>query len=402
MQRRHDLDWVRVCAFGLLVLYHVGMYYVSWSWHVNSPQPVTALEPVMLLSSPWRLSLLFLVSGVATAFLIEKAGRAATAEGRRPRFIGARSWRLLLPLAFGMLVIVPPQSYYQVLEQLPGGYHDGFLAFWARYLQADGSFCDANDCLTIPTWNHLWFVAYLWVYTLVLWALWRFAPLLLDAGRRLVERGLRGWGMLVWPALLLGLARLLVGPFPSTHALVGDWYNHVQYFGVFLLGVLIARQAPAWDAIERLRWPALLLWLASWAGIIGYFRTFADATPPDALRLAMRLVWGIDQWAAIVAVLGFARRLAPGDGPVLRYLVPAVFPVYILHQTVTVTLAYTLRPAALPVSLEGPLLVLATFALCFAGYELIRRVSWLRPLFGLGPIAAPVVTAHRPQGTSSV
>jgi len=402
MQRRHDLDWVRVCAFGLLVLYHVGMYYVSWSWHVNSPQPVTALEPVMLLSSPWRLSLLFLVSGVATAFLIEKASRAATAEGRRPRFIGARSWRLLLPLAFGMLVIVPPQSYYQVLEQLPGGYHDGFLAFWARYLQADGSFCDANDCLTIPTWNHLWFVAYLWVYTLVLWALWRFAPLLLDAGRRLVERGLRGWGMLVWPALLLGLARLLVGPFPSTHALVGDWYNHVQYFGVFLLGVLIARQAPAWDAIERLRWPALLLWLASWAGIIGYFRTFADATPPDALRLAMRLVWGIDQWAAIVAVLGFARRLAPGDGPVLRYLVPAVFPVYILHQTVTVTLAYTLRPAALPVSLEGPLLVLATFALCFAGYELIRRVSWLRPLFGLGPIAAPVVTAHRPQGTSSV
>lgn len=402
MQRRHDLDWVRVCAFGLLVLYHVGMYYVSWSWHVNSPQPVTALEPVMLLSSPWRLSLLFLVSGVATAFLIEKAGRAAKAEGRRARFIGARSWRLLLPLAFGMLVIVPPQSYYQVLEQLPGGYHDGFLAFWARYLQADGSFCDANDCLTIPTWNHLWFVAYLWVYTLVLWALWRFAPLLLDAGRRLVERGLRGWGMLVWPALLLGLARLLVGPFPSTHALVGDWYNHVQYFGVFLLGVLIARQAPAWDAIERLRWPALLLWLASWAGIIGYFRTFADATPPDALRLAMRLAWGIDQWAAIVTVLGFARRLAPGDGPVLRYLVPAVFPVYILHQTVTVTLAYTLRPAALPVSLEGPLLVLATFALCFAGYELIRRVSWLRPLFGLGPIAAPVVTAHRPQGTSSV
>ena len=37
MQRRHDLDWVRVCAFGLLVLYHVGMYYVTWDWHVKSP-----------------------------------------------------------------------------------------------------------------------------------------------------------------------------------------------------------------------------------------------------------------------------------------------------------------------------------------------------------------------------
>ena len=52
MQRRHDLDWVRVCAFGLLVLYHVGMYYVTWDWHVKSPAASDALEPFMLLSSP--------------------------------------------------------------------------------------------------------------------------------------------------------------------------------------------------------------------------------------------------------------------------------------------------------------------------------------------------------------
>lgn len=38
MERRHDLDWVRVCAFGLLVLYHVGMYYVSWDWHIRKPR----------------------------------------------------------------------------------------------------------------------------------------------------------------------------------------------------------------------------------------------------------------------------------------------------------------------------------------------------------------------------
>ena len=80
MQRRHDLDWVRVCAFALLVLYHVGMYYVTWDWHVKSPDAGHALEPFMMLSSPWRLSLLFLVSGVATvdvsdaAFWLVKAG----------------------------------------------------------------------------------------------------------------------------------------------------------------------------------------------------------------------------------------------------------------------------------------------------------------------------------------
>src|SRR5262245_35286370 len=58
MERRYDLDWIRICAFALLVLYHVGMYYVTWDWHVNSPYASHALEPLMLLSSPWRLSLL--------------------------------------------------------------------------------------------------------------------------------------------------------------------------------------------------------------------------------------------------------------------------------------------------------------------------------------------------------
>lgn len=169
MTRRHDLDWVRVLAFGLLVLYHVGMYYVTWDWHINSPAAGPALEPFMMLSSPWRLSLLFLVSGVATAFLLARARRDAAAANGRVRFLGPRSWRLLVPLAFGMLVVVPPQSYYEVVEKLPGGYHDGYLAFWGRYLAGDGSFCRGDDCLVLPTWNHLWFVAYLWAYTVALW-----------------------------------------------------------------------------------------------------------------------------------------------------------------------------------------------------------------------------------------
>jgi hypothetical protein len=167
MNRRHDLDWVRVLAFGVLVLYHVGMYYVSWDWHVKSPQAGPTLEPFMLLSSPWRLGLLFLVSGAATAFLLQ----------RRPSgFLSTRSVRLLVPLLFGMLVVVVPQAYYEVVEKLPGGYQDGYGAFYVRYLAADGGFCREGNCLTLPTWNHLWFVAYLWVYTLVLWLGMRLLP----------------------------------------------------------------------------------------------------------------------------------------------------------------------------------------------------------------------------------
>ena len=395
MQRRHDLDWVRVCAFGLLVLYHVGMYYVTWDWHVKSPAASDALEPFMLLSSPWRLSLLFLVSGAATAFLLGKAQRTAATAGTRARFLGGRSSRLLVPLIFGMLVIVPPQAYYEVVEQLPGGYHEGYLAFYARYLTAYDGFCDADGCLDVPTWNHLWFVAYLWVYTVALWLLWRLAPRVLDAASGLLARALAGAGVLVWPFLFLGVARvLLVGRFEQTHALVDDWYNHAQYFGVFLFGFLVARADGVWQAIDRLRWPALAIWLASWAGLIAYFTHFTDTDPPEALRMAMRMGWALNQWCAIVAVLGFAYHWRPGDSRALRYLVAAVFPVYILHQTVIVVVAHHLKPLAIRPPIEGPLLVAVTFAACFAGYEVIRRVRWLRPLFGLRAPGSP--TANVP------
>ena len=379
MQRRRDLDWVRVCAFGLLVLYHVGMYYVTWDWHVKSAYANTTIEPLMLLSSPWRLSLLFLVSGAASAFLLD----------RQPQgFLGARSWRLLVPLLFGMLVIVVPQAYYEVLDsRIPGGYHDGYLAFWARYLAGDGTFCDDDGCLDVPTWNHLWFVAYLWVYTVVIWLLARLMP---TAYRRTVhwlDDRLSGWGVLLWPVLLLAVMRIaLVERFESTHALVDDWYNHAQYFGVFLLGFLMARATGFWEAMQRLRWASLALAAVSYSFVVWYFYAsgYGDANPPpDALRQFQRAVWALNQWCSIAAIFGFAYRFRHADSRALRYLGPAVFPVYILHQTVIVVAAYNLKPLGMSTMPEGLLLVSLTFAVCFGSYELIRRVNWLRPLFGL-------------------
>jgi len=404
MERRHDLDWVRVCAFGLLVLYHVGMYYVTWDWHVNSAYASRAAEPLMLLSAPWRLSLLFLVSGVATAFLLGK---------RSTGFLRARSWRLLVPLAFGMLVIVPPQSYFEVVEK--AGYADGFLAFWLRYLAADGSFCRDGRCLVLPTWNHLWFVAYLWVYTALLWLGLRLLPGVIGRAGARLSTVLSGIGLLLWPALLLGLARIgLIGTFGSTHGLVDDWYNHVQYFGVFALGFLIARADRVWERMQHLRWPALAIGLACWGFLVVYFNHYSGAgsgveiTPGDAIRQFQRGIWGLFQWSAIVAILGFARHWAPGDSRALRYLSQAVFPVYILHQTVIVTLAHALKPVDMKPLLEAPLLIVATFALCFAAYEIVRRIALLRPLFGLkrerlsrGEIATPMSPALSPDRTAS-
>jgi len=367
------LDWLRIAAFGVLILYHVGMYYVSWDWHVKSPYAGPALEPFMRLSSPWRLALLFLVSGAATSFMLAR-GRAG--------FVAGRSKRLLLPLLFGMAVVVPPQPYFEVVHK--AGYAGSYWDFLGLYFSAYGGFCRGGQCLVLPTWNHLWFVAYLWVYTMVLWALLRWRPPMLDALAGHARRALAGWRVLVLPIAVLALVRIaLVGRFPSTHALFGDWFNHALYLPLFIAGAVFARMPSVWREFESKRWAALGIALAGWALLVVYYDQFSHTTPPDALRQAQRVTYAAVQWCAIVAALGFAHRYCNADHAWRRYLTDAVFPVYLLHQTLIVLLSQALRPLDWTPALEGPVLVAATFVLSFAGYEWARRIAPLRPWIGL-------------------
>ena len=376
------LDWIRVAAFALLILYHVGMFYVTWDWHVKSDHAGHALEPLMLLTNPWRLTLLFLVSGAATRFMADKLAPGALA--------GRRTVRLLIPLLFAMAVIVPPQSYYEIVEQI--GYRASYFTFWARYLAADPGFCDAEGCLDLPTWNHLWFVAYLLVYTLLL------ALVLAAARRPLLRFGdwlsvrLDGAGLLVWPILFLAVARLVLMPmFEVTHALVDDWYNHAVSFAAFLFGFLLIKDGAVAAACIRIRRPAFALFLAAYAAYAGYAWAYRadDAVPPEALRIAMRLVYAVDQWTAIVAVLGYGALHLNRDSPLLRTLTEAVFPFYILHQTIIVVAGHHLKPFHLPAAVEGLALVAITAGGCWLGYDVVRRVRPLRPLFGLAPRRRP-------------
>lgn len=376
--RRLDLDWIRIAAFGLLIAYHVGMYYVSWGWHIKSPFASETLEPLMLVLNPWRLSLLFFVSGCAAAFLLKDTPRAGLGAIARQR-----SRFLLVPLVFGMLAIVPPQSYDEVVDKL--GFADGYLAFWRRYLAADHSFCHAGQCLLLPTWNHLWFVAYLWVYTMLLLAARAFLPARFAAAAR---RPLAGWGLLAWPWLWLAFARAVLYPrFGATHALVDDPYNHAQYLPVFAIGYLIARDERIWDWLTARRRPMLALAVASYAVFLGYVldHNLAAWLPAEAQRTLARSAYALFQWSAILTVLGWARHLLAQvhDTPARAYLTDAVFCYYIVHQTVIILAAHATRPIGLHPTVEGPLLIGITAIACGLSYEIARRIPLLRALFGI-------------------
>lgn len=373
-ERQYFLDWLRILAFGLLVPYHVGMYYVSWDWHVKSPTLHPGLEPLMMLSSPWRLGLLFLVAGAASASLWQ----------RGPGFAGQRSRRLLGPLLFGMLVIVPPQAYFEVVQKL--AYAGSYLDFMALYVRGHGGFCRGSDCLDLPTWNHLWFIAYLWVYTLVGWAVLRAWPTAPQRFAGWLQRHHTRRSLLLTLALPLVAARSLVGWFPSTHNLVHDFYNHAQYLPLFLLAWLAARSS-LWDLAARHRRLALALAAAAWMLVALYIQRYQLQAPPDALRWAQRVLYGAMQWWCLMAACGYARHHLNRDHPWRAGLNRAVFCCYILHQTLIVLLAQAMRPLNWPVWLEGPLLIAGTGVLCGLGYTVARRVPVLRGAVGISGAA---------------
>jgi surface polysaccharide O-acyltransferase-like enzyme len=147
------------------------------------------------------------------------------------------------------------------------------------------------------------------------------------------------------------------------------------------------------------RWPALALASIAWAGwaayVWVYWRRDGLAGPQVLVARGACFVFATQAWCAIVAILGFGAKHLTRGGPVLRYLTLGVFPFYLVHQTLIVVMAHHLARLGLPQGLEAAILVVATFAGCFATYEAVRRIPGVRILFGLKgqPAAA---AANRP------
>ena len=183
---------------------------------------------------------------------------------------------------------------------------------------------------------------------------------------------------------------------------IRDRYNHAQSFYLFLLGALLATQAGFWANVEKLRWTSLGLWLASWAAIVCYYSIpEAQAASPAVAQWkpVMRMVYCLCQWVPIMAVCGFGHRHLAFDSAKRRYLTEAVFPVYILHQTLIVTMAHSFKPLKLAPVTEGLILVVLTFCISFGVFEVVRRIGVLRPLFGLG--RRPAKVQDRYQGEAA-
>ncbi|MGK5022205.1 acyltransferase family protein [Janthinobacterium lividum] len=368
--RRHDIDALRCLVFSLLILYHTALMYLEGSsFHLRSSYATDALNMPLVFINRWRMEIVFLISGVSCAMMTPTS---------RGAFLWRRIKRLLLPLLFGMAIIIPIQPYCEGVSHglVEPGFGRFLLHYFGGHAWPAGAFAGWQYGFT---WNHLWYLVYLLLYIIVLVTL---QPLL----QRITPyfRRLRGWRLLVLPALpTLAAMALLKMRYPENHALVGDWYAHAIYFTLFMYGWWLGNDKGLWQELARLRWHSL--WLALSAFFL--YQYFDKIHSENLLTWASFGSWpmrNMYMWLAICAILGWSHILLNRPFAWLSWARQAVFPWYILHQSAIVLLAYWLVPLQLGPVLEPLLVLTGTVAICWLGTSLlISKVNWLRPCFGL-------------------
>lgn len=364
--RRHDLDFVRVAAFMLLIIYHVSLIYNSRVFLLKAPDRSGIFDLIHLWTHPWRMSLLFLISGVVTGILLTRQPPGAL---RR-----IRTRQLVTPFLVGVLFLIPPQMYVWLNGALDVDI-SLFDVFWHYVTLTPVRLPDGEQALLVGV-QHLWYLAYLWFYTVILTFAMSAWPQFLPSLGRWLGTWLAGKRILVAPAVLFVLMRLLLRPnFPPTLDILNDWYSHAVYLTSFLLGVLMATRDEYWDALVATRRPALILALTCATGLTLLFLILPADEPEKWRTLFGRVLGGTFQWSAVVAVLGHAKICWTSENAIIAYLNRAVLTYYVLHQTVMLLIAYGLHQAGLlSVSSFIPISV-ATLAVCALSYELKRRLE---------------------------
>ncbi len=373
VQRRHDLDWLRVLAFSAVFFYHCSRFFDGGWWHIKNSTTSPLVDMLKEIFDLWGMPLIFMISGASIFFALRPGGAV--------RFLRDRIWRLLVPLAFGIVVLGPPQVYLTRLTH--GEFQGSFLEFLPFYFR-DWHIRGGNFA-----WSgvHLWYLEDLFLFTLVLLPL--FAGLKSPSGRRITEAlgrlSARPGVIFLW-ALPLALLLILVDPLGVLGPGLSEDLSRIVVFPIFLVyGFLVFSDGQIQQAIIRQR--RIVFALAICLTLATGMLTDALTQNPSFLLFASVMVLaGLLIWSTILAILGYGMRYLTASNRLLSYANEAVLPFYILHQPVILILGYFIIP--LPLAILAKYLIIAplAFGITLGLYEFgVRRLNPVRRIFGLKP-----------------
>lgn len=339
--RRYDIDWLRVIAIGLLIIYHVAIVFQPWAIFIGFIQSEQAMENLwvfMSMLNVWRIPLLFFVSGMGVCFALRKRNYK--------QLLLERTKRILVPFIFGTLVISPVHVYLLQVH----------YSFPLKYTLHPG---------------HLWFLGNIFAYVLILLPLFVFIRRKRSWRHKIEKLFSTPIGLLV-VALFFILETVLVKP-ATFEMYASNWHGFFLGLLAFLCGFLfIISGKQFWQMLQQWKWPLLLVAVVLYAVRIGLL----NSKSPNYLMSLESNFW-------IFSVLAFGARFLNHKSKVLAYLSKAAYPVYILHMAFLYLGCVLILPLSLPVFLKFGFICLITYAGSMGFYEfLLKRVKYIRILFG--------------------
>mgnify|MGYP002628908150 CR=1 FL=1 len=365
-ERQYYIDWLRILLILSVFLFHIGMIFNSWGWHVKND--ITAgskgvLWYIMVFMHEWRMPLLILISGAGTYFAL---GKRTTWQ-----YLGERFKRLFIPLAVGVFTLVPLQVYVEKSAQF-----DSLLSYYPHMFE--GVYPEGNF-----SWHHLWFIAYLFFISLIISPFLNFLrsgqfDLFVGKLAKIVSLRLGG-NIFVIPLLI---SQLLLRPyFPdNTNGFFNDWAQ-ISYFIIFFLsGYILLSNNKFTDALKKQKW--LFLIEAS-------IMTISLVTIPYMIPEKQgNLLWDLlEPFVAIscgLTAIGFAKQYLNKNNKLRKLANEAVYPFYLLHQPIIVGVAYYMVKWDVSVVSKVLLITLTSLLLTISIYWfLIRPFNALRLIFGM-------------------
>jgi len=344
MNRRYDIDWLRVIAIGLLLIYHVSIGFQSWGIMIGfiaTEKPWESLWVPMAMLNIWRIPLLFFVSGMGVYFAMQKRNWK--------QLLSERAARILVPFLFGIFFIVPVHIY-----------------IWQHYYKLELNYN--------PDSGHLWFLGNIFIYVVLLSPIFFYLKTH-ESGKiaKWIKRILSNpLGLLLIIAAFI-LEALIIDPRPyAMYAMT--WHGFFLGLLAFFFGFCFVLSGPSfWNMIVKWRWLFLFV-----AVIFFTFRMFQfQMNVPGYL-----LVIESDCW--IFSALGFGHKYLDRPGKTLTYLSQAAYPVYIVHMIFLYLGSTLIFPLNISLAFQFIFVLLFTLAGCLAFYEfIVRRINFIRPLFGL-------------------
>ncbi|RTL57244.1 MAG: acyltransferase [Sphingobacteriales bacterium] len=372
-ERKYYIDWIRVLAFFLLIFFHCAMPFVIFGWEVKNKEQSLALSRLIWWLHQWRLPLLFFISGVGIYFSLEKRSII--------KFAGERIVRLFIPLLFAMFFTIPLQVYFEKTQK--GLIHQSYSSFyptvWDMVPYPDGTL----------TWSHMWFVVYLFVFSMLLLPVFgifkiKFLKKLLEKFSLLLSHPIFSF-FLIAPFIVYYFTLYL--KYPEQQSLLDDWFLFIFSLTLVIYGYVLGRNNRFWENCEKYRF--IYLSIAIISIIILFYSYWWNMNFPkkeDNSLYTYGVTNSIHIWCLIMALLGFAKRHLNFSNRFLKYANQAVYPFYILHQTLIVAFGFYVVQWAMPIAFKLLILILLCFSSLWLIYHwIIRPFMLTRILFGLKP-----------------